>query len=69
MHATRDLDVTLRNLRKMMKPYEYPLAIVVIRLAADFGSGGKIILFEITKPDKLRAGFVFGLLPGWWLGM
>ena len=29
--------------------------------------GGKIILHEITRPEILRSGFVFGLLPGWWL--
>lgn len=25
-------------------------------------------MFEITVPEILRAAFVFGLLPGWWLG-
>ncbi|KAI0015071.1 BcPKS1, polyketide synthase [Xylariomycetidae sp. FL0641] len=30
--------------------------------------GGKLILLEITEPDRLRAGVVFGLLSGWWLG-
>ena len=29
--------------------------------------GGKLVAVEITRPDQLRAGFVFGLLPGWWL--
>lgn len=29
--------------------------------------GGKLIMFEIVKPEILRAGFVFGLLEGWWL--
>ncbi|KAF2156538.1 ketoacyl-synt-domain-containing protein [Myriangium duriaei CBS 260.36] len=29
--------------------------------------GGRIILFEITKPQMLCNGFIFGLLPGWWL--
>ena len=27
------------------------------------------MLLEVTEPDKLGAGFAFGLLPGWWLGM
>ena len=27
------------------------------------------MLLEVTKPDKLGAGFAFGLLPGWWLSM
>ncbi|KAF4631033.1 hypothetical protein G7Y89_g7101 [Cudoniella acicularis] len=50
LHATKDLNASVQNIRKLLKP------------------GGKLILFEITIPDKLRAGFVFGLLPGWWLG-
>ncbi|MCJ1390655.1 polyketide synthase [Xylographa bjoerkii] len=30
--------------------------------------GGRLILHETTAPDSLETGFVFGLLPGWWLG-
>lgn len=30
--------------------------------------GGKLILMELTEPDSVRSGFIFGLLPGWWLG-
>ena len=30
--------------------------------------GGKLILFEPTNPEATRVSFVFGLLPGWWLG-
>ncbi|KAI9892063.1 MAG: Type I Iterative PKS [Vezdaea aestivalis] len=30
--------------------------------------GGKLILLELTNPSVLRAGFIFGVLPGWWLG-
>ncbi|KAF2106034.1 hypothetical protein BDV96DRAFT_607692 [Lophiotrema nucula] len=29
--------------------------------------GGKLVVIEITNPESLGAGFVFGLLPGWWL--
>ena len=29
---------------------------------------GKFILLEVTNSDIFRVGFVFGLLPGWWLG-
>ncbi|KAK6075544.1 Lovastatin diketide synthase LovF 5 [Seiridium cupressi] len=29
--------------------------------------GGKLILYEVTDPSYVLAGFVFGLLPGWWL--
>ena len=28
---------------------------------------GKLVLLEVTRPDILRNGFAFGLLPGWWL--
>ena len=28
---------------------------------------GKLVLLEVTRPDILRDGFAFGLLPGWWL--
>ncbi|ORX95044.1 BcPKS1, polyketide synthase [Clohesyomyces aquaticus] len=31
-------------------------------------SGAKLIMLEIVQPEKLRSGFTFGLLPGWWLG-
>jgi NADPH:quinone reductase-like Zn-dependent oxidoreductase/ubiquinone/menaquinone biosynthesis C-methylase UbiE len=29
--------------------------------------GGKLIMNEITTPNRIFSGFVFGLLPGWWL--
>ncbi|KAL8770831.1 MAG: hypothetical protein Q9194_005051, partial [Teloschistes cf. exilis] len=29
--------------------------------------GGKLILVEFVAPEKTWVGFVFGLLPGWWL--
>jgi NADPH:quinone reductase-like Zn-dependent oxidoreductase/SAM-dependent methyltransferase len=29
--------------------------------------GGKLIAIEVTVPDQVSGGFVFGLLPGWWL--
>ncbi|KAL9074826.1 MAG: hypothetical protein Q9161_001964 [Pseudevernia consocians] len=48
LHATKNLEVTMHNARKLLKP------------------GGKFVIFEITQ-DALRAGFAFGLLPGWWL--
>ena len=28
--------------------------------------GGKLILYEMTSPQLMRIGFIFGLLPGWW---
>lgn len=45
LHATRELDITLRNVHRLLRP------------------GGKLILFEITRPGILRSGFIFGLLP------
>ncbi|KAH6683357.1 fatty acid synthase S-acetyltransferase [Halenospora varia] len=29
--------------------------------------GGKLILYEGINPNVLRTGFIFGVLPGWWL--
>ncbi|KNG88668.1 polyketide synthase [Aspergillus nomiae NRRL 13137] len=29
--------------------------------------GGKLVLVELTQPETLRNGFIFGTLPGWWL--
>ncbi|KAF2736977.1 hypothetical protein EJ04DRAFT_595149 [Polyplosphaeria fusca] len=29
--------------------------------------GGRLIIIEITNTESFSAGFVFGLLPGWWL--
>lgn len=49
-HATRDLSLTLKRARKLLKP------------------GGKLVLMELTEPENIRTGFIFGLLPGWWLG-
>jgi hypothetical protein len=31
--------------------------------------GGKLVLFEITRPGAIRTTFVFGLFEGWWRGM
>ncbi|KAJ4354678.1 uncharacterized protein N0V89_006415 [Didymosphaeria variabile] len=31
--------------------------------------GGKLILKELTSPSSVYTGFVFGLLPGWWLSV
>lgn len=29
-------------------------------------TGGKLLLFETTRPDAIPVGFAFGLLKGWW---
>ena len=50
LHATSDLDSTLENTRRLLKP------------------GGKLVLFEPCNLHCARTSFVFGLLPGWWLG-
>ena len=50
VHATKNLEDTMRNLRRLIKP------------------GGYLLLLEITDNDPLRFGFIFGGLPGWWLG-
>ncbi|KAI0183707.1 hypothetical protein EV127DRAFT_446225, partial [Xylaria flabelliformis] len=50
VHATKDLEATMNNIRRLIKP------------------GGYLILLEITDNDPLRFGFLFGGLPGWWLG-
>ncbi|KAI1193519.1 putative PKS-NRPS protein [Nemania serpens] len=50
VHATKDLEVTMNNIRRLLRP------------------GGYLILLEITDNDPLRFGFLFGGLPGWWLG-
>ena len=31
--------------------------------------GGKLVLVEITRPDRFRCGVAFGTLPGWWLSV
>jgi SAM-dependent methyltransferase len=53
IHATAKLDNTLRNLRKLLRP------------------GGYLIVGEGTSDGPLQSGdgFIFGALPGWWLGV
>ncbi|KAF7125782.1 hypothetical protein CNMCM5793_002075 [Aspergillus hiratsukae] len=31
--------------------------------------GGYLIMLELTDNDPMRFGFIFGALPGWWLGV
>ncbi|KAL9079473.1 MAG: hypothetical protein Q9157_001636 [Trypethelium eluteriae] len=53
VHATSDMELTLRNLRKLLKP------------------GGYLIISEGSYNSSGGDGglnFVFGTLPGWWLG-
>ncbi|KAF3765311.1 hypothetical protein M406DRAFT_256096 [Cryphonectria parasitica EP155] len=52
IHATPDLEVTMRNLRKLLKPGGY-------LVVADGSNNG--------QPHG-TGGFIFGTLPGWWLG-
>lgn len=50
LHATKNIEKTLTNVRKLLKP------------------GGKLLLLECTAPKTVSGPFVFGPLPGWWLG-
>ncbi|KAF2182988.1 beta-ketoacyl synthase domain-containing protein [Zopfia rhizophila CBS 207.26] len=50
IHATKKLEHTLRNVRRLLKP------------------GGFLLVAEGTNNSPTRAGFIFGTLPGWWLG-
>ncbi|OJJ97005.1 hypothetical protein ASPACDRAFT_63311 [Aspergillus aculeatus ATCC 16872] len=57
--------------------YDLVVAFLVLHATADLATslknvrkllktGGKLLLFEITHPDPVRASFVFGLFEGWW---
>lgn len=50
VHATRNLQKTLTNIRRLLRP------------------GGYLLLLEVTNLNLARINFVFGSLPGWWLG-
>ncbi|KAK3369536.1 hypothetical protein B0T24DRAFT_722419 [Lasiosphaeria ovina] len=50
LHATRNLEETMKNARKLLKP------------------GGRLLMLELTDNDPIRFSFIFGGLPGWWLG-
>lgn len=50
LHATSNLETTLRNARALLKP------------------GGYLLLLEVTNNEPVRPGFIFGSLPGWWVG-
>ncbi|KAJ5094368.1 hypothetical protein N7456_010229 [Penicillium angulare] len=51
IHATTNVQATLRNLHRLLKP------------------GGKLVFTEPCNLNNLRVPFIFGLLPGWWLGI
>ncbi|KAF2158977.1 hypothetical protein M409DRAFT_30511 [Zasmidium cellare ATCC 36951] len=53
VHATAQLDKTMRNLRRLLKP------------------GGFLVIGEGSSDGPLQSGdgFIFGALPGWWLGV
>lgn len=38
----------------------------MLKSVTNIFSGGKLILFEVTRPNIMRSGFVFGLLKDWW---
>ncbi|RAH76705.1 hypothetical protein BO86DRAFT_443060 [Aspergillus japonicus CBS 114.51] len=31
--------------------------------------GGFVVMAEVTNNDQIRGGFIFGALPGWWVGI
>ena len=53
LHATAQLDRTMGNVRKLLKP------------------GGFLVISEGSSDGPLQSGdgFIFGTLPGWWLGV
>lgn len=52
IHATSDLERSLRNMRKLLKPGGF----LVIGEGSETGTGAA------------TSGFIFGTLPGWWIG-
>jgi NAD(P)-dependent dehydrogenase (short-subunit alcohol dehydrogenase family)/SAM-dependent methyltransferase len=52
IHATKDMERSLRNIRKLLRP------------------GGHLIIGEgsETGSGAATSGFIFGTLPGWWVG-
>lgn len=50
VHATSNIESSLRHLQSLLKP------------------NGKIVISEPCNLNRARVPFVFGLLPGWWLG-
>ena len=53
VHATAELDKTMRNLRKLLKPGGF---IIIGEASSD-------------SPLQSCSGFMFGPLPGWWAGV
>lgn len=53
VHATSDLKRSLQNLRRLLKPGGY----LILGEGVDNGSG------------TATSGFIFGTLPGWWIGV
>lgn len=68
LHATRDIDRTLMNVKSLIKPCvnlnildHFPGLIFCIY------RGGKLVLGELTRV-LMKDQVIFGTLPGWWLG-
>ncbi|KAI1172506.1 putative polyketide synthase [Nemania sp. FL0916] len=52
LHATKNIEAALRNIRRLLRPGGY--------LVVGEGRGG--------QDNLASSGFIFGALPGWWLG-
>jgi NADPH:quinone reductase-like Zn-dependent oxidoreductase/malonyl CoA-acyl carrier protein transacylase/NADP-dependent 3-hydroxy acid dehydrogenase YdfG len=75
------LDIEKSPAEQGFEPHTYDLIIAANVLHATTNShdtlqnirtllknDGKLMMYEFTRPDILRSGFIFGLLPGWWAG-
>jgi SAM-dependent methyltransferase len=62
------------------RSYDVVIAASVLHASADIAKtlrnvrsllkdGGKLLFTEGVRPENVKMGFGFGLLPGWWLGM
>ena len=71
LHATSNLSSSIQHVRSLLKPYVYLSCDTFYGIGTnDFHRfrGGKLVLFESTRPKLARIGFAMGVLPGWWLG-
>jgi ubiquinone/menaquinone biosynthesis C-methylase UbiE len=69
-------DATIQDLKAAS--YDLVVAASVLHATKDLKStlirvrrlvklGRKLVLFEVIQPECIRAAFIFGTLPGWWM--